>query len=78
MAWLAVQAIEVTEGQLIRINDSVRVEQVVNSDGAAVWYGTVNEIIIYNGTVEVTVTNGDGADINVDIDCVEVNETQGW
>ena len=74
MKFLDVHAIEVTTGQMLRENDSVRVE---TSDDR-VWYGTVNGLCVFANSVEVTVTNQDGEDIQVDIACVIENETQGW
>jgi hypothetical protein len=74
MGFLNVHAIEVNDGQLLRENDSVRVE---TSDDR-VWYGTINGITVFDTMVEVTVTNDDGADIQVDSDCIVTNDTQGW
>ncbi len=74
MGFLNVHAIEVNDGQLLRENDSVRVE---TSDDR-VWYGTINGITVFDTMVEVTVTNDDGADIQVDSDCIVTNDTQEW
>jgi hypothetical protein len=77
MGFFDVHAIEVNDGQLLRENDSVRVD-AVDAFGDLTWNGTVNGIVIWDTTVEVTVTNQDGEDIQVDINCIAVNETQGW
>ena len=74
MGFLDVFAIEVNDGQLLRENDSVRVETADDK----VWYGTVNGLCVFANSVEVTVTDQDGADIQMDIDCIIENETQGW
>lgn len=74
MSFVDVHAIEYYEGQMLRENDSVRVEQ---ADDKA-WYGTVNGLCVFANSVEVTVTDQDGADIQMDIDCIIENETQGW
>jgi|TARA_R110000824_G_scaffold85488_1_gene212428 hypothetical protein len=77
MGFLDVFAIEVNDGQLLRENDSVRVD-AVDALGDLTWDGTVNGITVFDGVVEVTVTNQDGEDIQVDSGCISVNETQGW
>tara|TARA_R110002095_G_scaffold126408_1_gene109525 strand:- start:473 stop:697 length:225 start_codon:yes stop_codon:yes gene_type:complete len=74
MGFLDVHAIEVNDGQLLRENDSVRVETADDK----VWYGTVNGLCVFANSVEVTVTDQDGADIQIDIDGIIENETQGW
>jgi hypothetical protein len=78
MPWLTVHSIEETEGSLIRINDSVRVEQAAGVDGSHVWYGTVNEITVHGNSIEVSVTDQDGGDHQVDAKDIAINETQGW
>jgi hypothetical protein len=74
MSFVDVHAIEFYEGQMLRENDSVRVEQADDK----VWYGTVNGLCVFANSVEVTVTDQDGEDIQMDIDCIIENETQGW
>ena len=74
MGFLDVHAIEVNDGQLLRENDSVRVETADDK----VWYGTVNGLCAFANSVEVTATDQAGADIQRDIDCIIENETKGW
>ena len=74
MSFVDVHAIEFYENQMVRENDSVQVE---TADGS-VWYGTVSGLCVFANSVEVTVTNQDGEDIQMDIDCIIENETQGW
>ena len=78
MAWLEVQAIEINAGQPVRINDTVRFERMLNEDTSQVYHGTVNEITVYGNSAEVTVTTQGGEEHNLDIDQIDINETQGW
>ena len=78
MTWLDVQAIEINAGQLVRINDTVRFERMLNADTSQVYHGTVNEITVYGNCAEVAVTTGGGEEHNIDIDQIDINETQGW
>ena len=78
MAWLEVQAIEINAGQLVRINDTVRFERMISADDAQVYHGTVQDITVYDNGAEVTVTTQGGEEHNLDIDQIDINETQGW